>query len=134
MINRAPLDRIRLAAQLVFEAAAGDGRLMAIAVVDEAAALVYAERMEDCDARILVHAMRKAYTSATMKRSTLYFRDQNAELGKTLADWGGSELTQLPGGVEIRIGREWYGAVGVGGNTPDRDVELAELARKTLAG
>jgi len=134
MINRAPLDRIRLAAQLVFEAAAGDGRLMALAVVDEAAALVYAERMEDCDARILVHAMRKAYTSATMKRSTLYFRDQNAELGKTLADWGGSELTQLPGGVEIRIGREWYGAVGVGGNTPDRDVELAELARKTLAG
>jgi uncharacterized protein GlcG (DUF336 family) len=69
-----------------------------------------------------------------MKRSTLFFRDQNAELGKTLADWGGPELTQLPGGVDVRIGDEWYGAVGVGGNTPERDVELAELARKTLAG
>jgi uncharacterized protein GlcG (DUF336 family) len=134
MINRLPLDRIHQARRLVFEAAAQDGRTMAIAVVDEAAALIFAERMEGCDARVLVHAARKAYTSATMKRSTLLFRDQNAELGKTLADWGGPELTQLPGGVEVRIGDEWYGAVGVGGNTPERDVELAELARKTLAG
>lgn len=134
MINRVPLERIHQARRLVFEAAAQDGRFMAFAVVDEAAALVHAERMEGCDARVLVHAMRKAYTSATMKRSTLIFRDQNAELGKTLADWGGPELTQLPGGVDVRIGDEWYGAVGVGGNTPERDVELAELARKTLAG
>jgi uncharacterized protein GlcG (DUF336 family) len=134
MINRLPLDRIYQARRLVFEAAARDGRYMAIAVVDEAAALIYAERMERCDARVLVHAMRKAYTSATMKRSTLYFRDQNAKLGKTLADWGGTELTQLPGGIDVRIGDEWYGAVGVGGNTPERDVELAELARKSLAG
>ena len=134
MINRLPLDRIYQARRLVFEAAARDGRNMAIVVVDEAAALIYAERMEGCDARVLDHAMRKAYTSATMKRSTLFFRDQNAELGKTLADWGGTELTQLPGGVEVRIGDEWYGAVGVGGNTPERDVELAELARKSLAG
>lgn len=134
MINRVPLERIHQARRLVFEAAAQDGRAMAIAVVDEAAALVYAERMEGCDARVLVHAMRKAYTSATMKRSTLFFRDQNAELGKTLADWGGPELTQLPGGVDVRMGGEWYGAVGVGGNTPERDVELVELARKTLAG
>jgi uncharacterized protein GlcG (DUF336 family) len=134
MINRLPLDRIYQARHLVFEAAARDGRNMAIAVVDEAAALIYAERMEGCDARVLVHAISKAYTSATMKRSTLYFRDQNAELGKTLADWGGTELTQLPGGVDVRIGDEWYGAVGVGGNTPERDVELAELARKSLAG
>jgi len=134
MINRLPLERIYEARRLVFEAAARDGRKMAIAVVDEAAALIYAERMEGCDARVLVHAMRKAYTSATMKRSTLFFRDQNAELGKTLADWGGTELTQLPGGVDVRIGDECYGAVGVGGNTPERDVELAELARKSLAG
>jgi uncharacterized protein GlcG (DUF336 family) len=134
MINRIPLERIHEASQLVFEAAARDGRKMAFAVVDEAAALIYAERMEGCDARVLEHSTRKAYTSATMKRSTLFFRDQNAELGKTLADWGGSELTQLPGGVDIKIGDEWYGAVGVGGNTPERDVELAELARKALAG
>lgn len=133
MINRVPLDRIHHASRLVFEAAARDRRAMAIAVVDEAAALIYAERMENCDARVIVHAMRKAYTSATMKRSTLFFRDQNAELSKTLADWGDPGLTQLPGGVDVRIGDEWYGAVGVGGNTPERDVELAELAAKTLA-
>lgn len=133
MINRLPLERIHEARRVVFEQAEADGRAMAFAVVDEAAALVFAERMERCDARVLVHAMRKAYTSATMKRSTLFFRDQNAELGKTLADWGGPELTSLPGGVEVKIGGEWYGAIGVGGNTPERDVELAELARKLLS-
>jgi len=47
-----------------------------------------------------------------MKRSTLFFRDQNPELGKTLADWGGPELTPLPGGVEVKISDAWYGAVG----------------------
>jgi glc operon protein GlcG len=134
MINRLPLARIHHASRLVFDAASHDGRAMAIAVVDEAAALIYAERMEGCDARVLVHAMRKAYTSAIMKRSTLFFRDQNAELGKTLADWGDPGLTHLPGGIEIRICDEWHGAVGVGGNTPERDVALAELARKALVG
>jgi uncharacterized protein GlcG (DUF336 family) len=134
MINRIPLERIHEVRERVFEAAARDGRKMAFCVVDEAAALIFAERMEGCDARILEHAVRKAYTSATMKRSTLFFRDQNAELGKTLADWGGGELTQLPGGTDIKIGGECWGAVGVGGNTPERDVELAELARKALAG
>ncbi|GAA5201353.1 hypothetical protein GCM10023322_81190 [Rugosimonospora acidiphila] len=132
MINRLPLNRIHEARRLVFEAARADGRNMAIAVVDEAAALIYAERMENCDARVLTHAMRKAYTAATMHRSTLFFRDQNAELGKSLADWGDPMLTGLPGGVEVRIGDEWFGGVAVGGNTPERDVELAELARRTL--
>lgn len=132
MINRIPLARIHELRDLVFHAAEQDGRKMAIAVVDEAAALIFAERMEDCDARVLVHAMRKAYTSATMHRSTLFFRDQNAELGKSLADWGDATLTQLPGGVELRLEDEWYGAIGVGGNTPERDVELAGLARAAL--
>jgi glc operon protein GlcG len=132
VINRIPLDRIHDVRDLVFHAAEQDGRKMAIAVVDEAAALIFAERMENCDARVLVHAMRKAYTAATMHRSTLFFRDQNAELGKSLADWGDPQLTQLPGGVELRRGDEWWGGVGVGGNTPERDVELAELACKEL--
>jgi uncharacterized protein GlcG (DUF336 family) len=132
VINRPPLTRIHEARRLVFQAAERDGRMMAIAVVDEAAALIYAERMESCDARVLVHAMRKAYTAATMRRSTLFFRDQNAELGKSLADWGDPMLTGLPGGVEVKLGVEWFGAVAVGGNTPERDVELAELARRAL--
>jgi uncharacterized protein GlcG (DUF336 family) len=133
MINCLPLQLIHEARRVIFEQAESDGRKTAIAVVDEAAALVLAERMEGCDAHVLVPAMRKAPTSAIMKRSTLLFRDQNAELGKTLADWGGPELTSLPGGVEVKIGDAWYGAVGVGGNTAERDVELAEQARKMLS-
>lgn len=132
MINRLPLSAIHDVRRLVFEAAERDGRRMAISVVDEAAALIYAERMEGCDARVLIHSMRKAYTAATMRRSTLYFRDQNTALGKSLADWGDPGMTQLPGGIDVRIEDEWFGAVGVGGNTPERDVELAEFARIEL--
>jgi uncharacterized protein GlcG (DUF336 family) len=132
MINRIPLATIRAAREVLFESGALDHRAMAIAVVDEAAGLVYAERMEDCHARVLVHAHRKAYTAATMRRDTLFFRDQNAELAKSLADWGDSMLTQLPGGVALGSGQDWWGGVGVGGNTEPRDIELARLVARLL--
>jgi uncharacterized protein GlcG (DUF336 family) len=132
LINRVPLARIYQARDLVFEAALTDGRRMAIAVVDEAAGLIFAERMEECDARVIVHASRKAYTAAVMKRSTVFFRDQNAEMGKTLADWGDPTLTHLPGGVALLADGQSWGGAAVGGNTTERDIELSEIVAKML--
>ena len=132
MINQMPAERIYEARRQVFAAAEQDGRQMAIAVADEAAQLVYGERMADCASRVLTHAIRKAYTAATMRRDTLVFRDENIERGKSLADWGDQRLTQLQGGLVIRIGAEWYGAVAVGGHEFDRDEELARLALRIL--
>ena len=132
MINRVAAARIYEARRRVFEEAERDGRQMAIAVADEAAQLVYGERMEDCAARVLTHAIRKAYTAATMRRDTLVFRQENIEREKSLDDWGDPRLTQLQGGLVIRIGDEWYGGVAVGGHDFARDEELARLALDIL--
>lgn len=132
MINRVSAERIYEARQRVFAEAARDGRLMAIAVTDEAAQLVYAERMAGCHARVLRHAMRKAYTAATMQRDTTTFRAENAERDKTLDDWGDPGLTHLGGGVVMMRGPECLGAVAVGGHEFSRDVELAALARDVI--
>jgi uncharacterized protein GlcG (DUF336 family)/enamine deaminase RidA (YjgF/YER057c/UK114 family) len=132
MINRVPNDRIYEAARQIFGQGASDGREMAFAVADEAAALVFAARTEGCAARVLTHAIRKAYTAATMRRDTTAFGERNRQAGKTLADWGDPQLTQLAGGAVLtRDGQHW-GGVGVGGNITQRDAELALLARDLL--
>lgn len=133
MINRVESERIYEARTALFTAAERDGRLMAIAVTDEAAELVYAERMVGCHSRVLRHAIRKAYTAATMQRDTRTLWREDVERGKTLADWGDLRLTHLGGGVVVMRGAEFFGGVGVGGHIFERDEELARLASDLLA-
>jgi uncharacterized protein GlcG (DUF336 family) len=133
MINRPEHERLLVAADVVFAEARRDGRVMAIAVTDEAGALVFGLRMPGCPARVLTHAIRKAYTAAVMQRDTSTFRDEDVDRQKTLADWGDPMLTHLVGGVVIRRGGEWFGGVAVGGNSTERDDAIARLALDTLA-
>lgn len=132
MINRVSDEAIRRAVDAVWREATDDGRLMALAVMDEAGGLVFGTRMEGCHARVLRAAINKAYTAAVMQRDTITFRDEDRERGKTLADWGDPMLTHLVGGVVVRRGEEWFGAIAVGGNSTERDDELARLALKSL--
>lgn len=132
MINRVPLDRIHLACEAVFAESKKDGRDMAFAVVDEAGGLIFAERDHDTATRVLTHSIRKAYTSAIMRRDTITFRDEDNERDKTLADWGDINLTHLVGGVVITIDGEWFGGAAVGGNSTERDDEIARIALKIL--
>lgn len=132
MVNRVPNDKIHQAARVVFEEADKDGRAMAFAVVDEAGGLVFATSMEQAASRILKHAVRKAYTAAVMQRDTITLRDQDAELGKTLADWGDPMLTHLVGGVVINLDGQWYGGAAVGGNSTERDDGIARIALDVL--
>jgi len=67
-----------------------------------------------------------------MQRDTITLRDQDRELGKTLADWGDALLTHLVGGVVIKVGGEWFGGMAVGGNSTERDDEVARLALGAL--
>lgn len=132
MINRIPNERIYEAARIVFEEAARDNKQMAFAVTDEAGGLVFATRTDKCAARVLQHAVRKAYTAAVMRRDTLVFRDENLAKGKTLADWGDPTLTQLQGGLVVNMNGELYGGMAVGGNEAERDEEIAHLVLKAL--
>ncbi len=132
MINRIPLERITAAAETVLSQGREDGRDMAFAIVDEAGGLIYGIRDSDTATRVLTHAIRKAYTSATMRRDTITFRDEDKERDKVLADWGDPDLTHLVGGAVLQSNGEWWGGVGVGGNSTERDEELAILAREIL--
>jgi uncharacterized protein GlcG (DUF336 family) len=107
---------------------------MAFAVVDEAGGLIFGTRTEQCATRVLTHAIRKAYTSAIMRRDTIVFRDEDKERDKTLADWGDPNLTHLVGGVTVKMNGDWYGGMAVGGNSTERDDEIARIALKVLTG
>lgn len=132
MINRVPNDRLFAAAERVFAEGGRDGRGMAFAVADEAGNLVFGASMETAAPRILKHSVRKAYTAAVMQRDTITLRDQDHERGKTLADWGDPMLTHLVGGVVIRRDGEWFGGAAVGGNSTERDDEIARIALGVL--
>jgi Haem degrading protein HbpS-like len=103
MINRIDNARIWDATRVVFDEAGKDGRQMAIAVTDEAGSLVFGARMEQAAARILTHAIRKAYTSAVMQRDTITFRDEDADrqIGGTTASrtwWAGLSCARTASG------------------------------------
>jgi len=102
------------------------GRPMAFAVVDAAAGLIAAERMDGAHPRILRHSIRKAYTSATMCRNTLSFKADLEDRGGNLEQWGDIELTTLPGGLVVKSGDAFVGAIGTGGGGP-HDEEVAQI-------
>lgn len=111
------------------EAATKLGRPMAFAVVDAGAGLIAAARMDGAHARILKHSIRKAYTSATMCRNTLSFKADLEERNGNLEQWGDSDLTTLPGGMVIRDGNAFVGAIGAGGGGPDDEAVAAIMVR-----
>ena len=99
------------------------GLQMAFAVADAGAELIAATRMDGGHPRLLRHSIRKAYTSATMCRNTLWFlRDLEDRLGN-LEQWGDPELTTLPGGLVVKSHSGFVGAVGAsGGGVHDEEV------------
>src|SRR5439155_2178154 len=102
---------------------------IAVAVADENGDLVHALRMEGATANDMRQAERKAYSAAFMARDTSSYREQLQNDGRTLADWSDPMLTTLSGGLTIGGRRETVGAIGVHGNTPERDEALAALGR-----
>ncbi|MGH7847674.1 MAG: GlcG/HbpS family heme-binding protein [Candidatus Binatia bacterium] len=121
------LEEAQRAIAAIFEQAKKDGRAVAVAVVDNHGDLISCARMDGAHVRILRHAIRKAYTAATMARDTLDFKKDMAEAGRTLVDYGDSSLTTLQGGVVIRSGGKVVGALGSGGSPKMRDVEMAQI-------
>jgi uncharacterized protein GlcG (DUF336 family) len=104
-----------------------DARPMAFAVADAHGELIACHRMDGAHPRLLRHAIRKAYTSGIMHRGTLAFKTQLAEQEWDLDDWGDTRLTTLQGGLAVRYDGAVVGAVSVGGNDPERDIEICEI-------
>lgn len=105
---------------------------MAFAIADVHGDLLSCERMDGAPARILEHAMRKAYTAGRMGRDTAVFSQQLAERGGDLTQWGDPALTTLTGGVAIFHGDDLVGAVACGGANTDVDAEIAKQMAESL--
>ena len=125
------LDDARRAIAAGEEAAAKVGLPMAFAVMDVSAGLIAASRQDGAHPRILKHAIRKAYTSATMCRNTLSFKADLEERGGNLEQWGDIELTTLPGGFVVKAGAVFVGAVGTGGGGK-HDEEIAQVMVRAM--
>ncbi len=125
------LEEARQAIAAGEDAAEKLGLPMAFAVADVGAELIAATRMNGAHPRILRHAIRKAYTCATMCRNTLWFRrDLEDRLG-SLDQWGDAELTTLPGGLVVKSKVGFVGAVGTGGGGK-HDEEIAHIMVRAM--
>lgn len=98
---------------------------MAFAVVDNVGAPIACLRMDGAPARILTHALRKAYTAAEMGRDTAEFGRNLRERDGSLAQWGNPQLTTLPGGCTVFYDGAVVGAVACGGCPSDVDELIA---------
>jgi uncharacterized protein GlcG (DUF336 family) len=122
------LDEAQRAIDAVIQEAERDRRPMSVAVTDSYGELIACFRMDGSHPRILRHAIRKAYTSGVMHRGTLEFKEQGRARGLELDDWGDERLTTLQGGLPVTHKGEVVGAIGVGGNTIERDSEVVAVA------
>lgn len=125
------LEEAKLAIAAGEAAAEKLGIPMAFAVSDAGAELIAATRMSGAHPRILRHAIRKAYTSATMCRNTLWFRRDLEDRAGNLEQWGDSELTTLPGGLVVKSSAGFVGAVGTGGGGK-HDEEIAHIMVRAM--
>jgi uncharacterized protein GlcG (DUF336 family) len=125
------------AARQIVEAALGEARrqglAVAVCVVDAQGHTLAAARMEAATPPILTFAEDKAYTAATMRRSTAAFAErmsssQSLSLGLStrprLLPWGG--------GVPVVMDGKVIGGLGVSGAADTEDIACAEAALVAL--
>jgi glc operon protein GlcG len=117
------------AIEAVVQASEAAGFSVAVAVVDAHGDLIAAHRMDACRPRAIRMTQRKAYTAAMMDRDTTLFQEELAKKNFDISYYGDPMFTGLPGGIVIsdREGRT-LGAIGVTGNTKNRDAEFAAVA------
>src|ERR1043166_318213 len=119
------LQAARRAVEATLAALEPGDKPIAVVVADDHGEPVYSERMDGASTNDMRQAERKAYTAAFMERSSRGWRDQILQDGRTVADWSDPGLTTLTGGAPIGERRAVVGAIGVHGNTPVRDEQLA---------
>ena len=109
------------------------GATVVIAVVDDAGHLIVLERLDDTQVASVEVAIGKARTAAIFRRPSKVFEDQvrNGRVA-ALALPG---ATPLQGGVPIIVEGKVVGAIGVSGNSPqeDEDIALAGAAATSAA-
>ncbi|MGH9930056.1 MAG: GlcG/HbpS family heme-binding protein [Pyrinomonadaceae bacterium] len=107
------------------------GSTVVIAVVDDGGYLLVLERLDDTQVASVDVGIAKARTAAIFRRPSKVFEDQikNGRIA-ALALVG---ATPLQGGIPIVIDGKVIGAIGVSGNTPQEDEDIAIVGADSAA-
>jgi glc operon protein GlcG len=99
------------------------GATVVIAVVDDGGHVILLERLDDTQVASVEVAIGKARTAAIFRRPSRVFEEQikNGRLASLVLPGA----TPLQGGVPIVVDGKVIGAIGVSGNTPQEDEDIA---------
>ena len=117
------LDGAKRIAAAAEQKAKVEGARVVIAVVDEGGSLLLLERLDDTQIASVNVGIDKARTAAIYRRPSKVFEDQvkNGRVS-ALALHG---AVALQGGIPIVVAGKVIGAIGVSGETPGQDEEIA---------
>jgi len=101
-----------------------------IAVVDDGGNLILLERLDDTQVASVEVGIGKARTAAIFRRPSKEFEDQIR--GGRIAALALPGATPLQGGVPIIFEGKVIGAIGVSGETPAQDEELAKVGASVI--
>ncbi len=104
--------------------AARRGATVVIAVVDDGGNLIVLHRLDDTQVASVEVGIGKARTAAIFRRPSKEFEDQ-IRSGRVAA-LALPGATPLQGGVPITVDGKVVGAIGVSGNTPQEDEDIAK--------
>ncbi len=121
----------RVAAAAEADARAKGARVV-IAIVDEGGSLLLLERLDDTQVASVDVGVGKARTAAIFRRPSKAFEDQ-IKNGRVAA-LALSGATPLQGGIPIILDGAVIGAIGVSGETPSQDEEIAKAGADTAKG
>ncbi len=100
------------------------GATVVIAVVDDGGHLILLHRLDDTQVASVEVGIGKARTAAIFRRPSKEFEDQ-IRSGRVAA-LALPGATPLQGGVPITVDGKVIGAIGVSGNTPQEDEDIAK--------
>jgi len=107
------------------------GATVVIVVVDDAGYPLLLERLDNTQVASVDVGIGKARTAAIFRRPSKVFEDQVRD-GR-IAALALPGATPLQGGIPIVVGGKVIGAIGVSGNTPQEDEDIAKFGAASAA-
>lgn len=107
------------------------GSTVVIVVVDDGGHILFLERLDDTQVASVDVGIGKARTAAIFRRASKVFEDQVRDGRVAALALPGA--TPLQGGIPITYEGKVIGAIGVSGNTPQEDEDIAKVGAASAA-